>query len=166
MRRSRLTTTVPSLLLLGAVAITLPACGKKKAPEAAAGAGETVAEAGAITATMPEGKDAMTYAGKLVATTVENWEPISGGGDVKFTYNKMTFNGDGTWMAKATLEASFEKTPCVENDTWAIQSVESTNVATMMWTVKKTSCPTREAGAEQRVEMAIPKVNSYQINFR
>jgi len=166
MRRMSLLPETTTLLLCGALALAVTGCGKKKSPEAAGGEAAASSGGGAVTAQMPDTKEARTFADKLVATTVESWEPVSGGGDVNFTYNTMTFSPDGSWKAKATLEASFEKIPCVESGTWTIESADTTNAATMLWTIDSTSCPTRESGAEQRVEMELPKPGSYKINFR
>lgn len=155
-------TLIPSapLLLAGALVLGV-GCGNKKTPDAAADGGAP----GGITATMPDGKDAMGFAKKLVDTTVNDWEPISGGGDARFVYKDLTFAPDGTWKANAVLEASFEKIGCNETGTWSIESVDSVNDATMVWKVDKTNCPMREAG-EQRVQMQLPKPGSYTINFR
>jgi predicted small lipoprotein YifL len=148
------------IVLIAGLAIT--ACGKKgAAPEAAADP-----EAGAITAEMPPGKDAMSFAGKLVQTTVVDWEPVSSTSGAKFVYNQLTFLGTGRWAANGYLEASFEKIECKEAGTWKIEQVTDGRTATMLWVVDKTNCPTREAGTELRVQMVIPEEGKYKINFR
>lgn len=149
-------------LIVVIAGLALTACGKKGAsPDAAADSG-----AAALTAEMPAGKDAMSYAGKLVQTTVENWEPVSSTSGAKFVYNQMTFEPSGRWVASGYLEASFEKIDCKENGTWRIEEVTDDRTATMLWTVKTTNCPTREVGNELRVQMIIPENDKYKINFR
>ena len=143
--------------------LTITACGKKGAsPDAAADAGA----AGGITAEMPAGKDAMAYAGKLLATTVTNWEPVSSTSGAKFVYNQMSFTPEGRWVAAGYLEASFEKIDCKESGTWKIEDAVDDRTATMLWTVDKTTCPTREVGHELRVQMVIAEAGKYKINFR
>lgn len=151
-------------LLVGA-ALLATGCGKKSPAASAATSGASAA-AGAMSAQMPATKDAATFAGKLVATTVNNWEPISDGGDVNFTYKTMTFSPDGSWTANAELEASFEKIGCNEKGSWAIEEATSANEATMVWKIASTNCPMREAGKDLRVQVQLPKANSYTINFR
>lgn len=152
------TLTMAGLLVVG--------CGKKGAAPAAAADGAKSKVSSAITAKMPEGKEAMTYAAKVVATTVKSWDPTGGGGGVKFTYSEMSFMPTGRWSAAASLEADFEEIPCTEGGTWEILEVENSDTATMMWTVDKTNCAMRETGTEIRVQMLLPSANKYTINFR
>ncbi|MFK7928693.1 MAG: hypothetical protein AB8H79_10940 [Myxococcota bacterium] len=156
------------IAVLALAGLLVAGCGKKTpAPAAAAGAANAKeAASSAITAKMPEGKDAATYAAKLVGTTVKSWSPMSGSSGVKFGYDEMTFSPSGRWSANATLEADFEEIPCKEGGTWEIQDVEDSNTATMMWIVDKTNCAMRETGTEVRVQMVLPGVNKYTINFR
>jgi hypothetical protein len=151
----------PALIVLP---LALFACGGKKAP-----APEQPAEAAPaeepLAATMPDTKEAKAFAGKLIETTVTDWQPISGSG-AKFVYEELTFAPSGDWSAKGYVEASFEKIECAESGTWEIAEVGSASQATMVWTVGKTSCPMREAGASTRVLMDLPKAGSYEISFR
>jgi len=144
--------------------LLLVACGGKKAP-APTPAAETAPAEEPLSATMPDSKEARTFARKLVDTTVTNWQPISGSG-AKFVYNELTFAPAGTWKATGFVEASFEKIDCAESGTWEIVEASSASQATMVWTVGKTTCPMREAGASTRVLVDLPKAGTYEISFR
>ena len=153
-----------------ALSLTLASLGacKKEAPEAAASSNASASRSAsaAVTAEMPDSKEARNFANKLVETTVTNWEPTSSGSDTKFEYLSMTFQPDGTWGADAELEASFEKIPCKESGKWSIIEMSGSNSATMSWTIDSTNCPMREANQELRIQMELPKANDWQISFR
>lgn len=154
------------VMTLALAALLVAGCGKKgTTPDAAADAAKNTV-ASEVTAKMPEGKDAAAYAKRLVATTVNNWEPMANSGGVKFQYDELTFAPTGTWNANATLEADFEEIPCSESGSWEIQEVENDTTATMLWTVTKTNCAMRNAGTEIRVQMLLPGTNKWTINFR
>ena len=139
--------------------------GKKKSKDKAPDAAPAAAEEQAITADLPAGKDATAYAEGLVGTTVTNWAPVSSTGAV-FRYNTMQFAGDGTWSAEGYIEAMDERFDCKESGTWTMTEAESARVATMLWKVSQTSCPTREKGHEIRVSMTLEKGGGYKIQFR
>lgn len=141
------------------------ACGGKKSPAPATAEAPTAPAEEALQATMPDSKEARNFARKLVDTKVTNWQPISGSG-AKFVYNELTFSPSGAWQANGYVEASFEKIDCAESGTWEIVEATSANQATMVWTIGKTSCPMREAGASTRVVVDLPKAGDYQISFR
>jgi len=137
-------------------ALLLAACGEKKAPDAAAAAGPSKA---AISIDIPA--DAKGFAAKLLKTTVSDFNPT---GSSEFTYNAMTFAGDGTWTAKGNLRLGGESIDCVEDGTWRIDTMNGDD-ALMDWKLTKTNCPSRDAGVEQRVNMAIDGAD-VKISFR
>jgi hypothetical protein len=149
------------MLLAG---LCLVGCGKKNAGPDAAGAVDT-GDASAVTAQMPDGKDATSFAKKLIGTTITNWDPSDVTG-ASFKYNEMTFDESGHWTADATLKAGFEEIDCTESGSWVIDVVESANDATMTWNVQQTTCATREKGLVLRVQMLLPSAGQYKINFR
>jgi len=147
------------VVLLLAVA---PGCGKKAPPEAPTDAEPPPPR---FTAEMPDTADAKAFAKRLVDTTVTNWDPVSGEG-AEFTFTALSFQPDGVWHADAVMKASFEEFDCKETGSWRIDEAESSDTATMEWTVVKTTCPMRESGASQRVKMTIAKGGTYKIAFR
>lgn len=147
------------------VATLLVACGKKQAPEPA-GDQPAAAPAGELTAEMPDTPEAKAFAKRLVETTVTDWDPLGGASGVELRYKTLTFQPDGSWTAEAALTADFESFECKEVGTWSIDEAESDSAATMNWEVRKTTCPTREAGDALRVKMGIQKGGEYKIAFR
>ncbi len=145
-----------SLTLLFAVT-ALTACGEKKAP---ASAGSTPTKA-SFTADIPEGSAAKAFAGKLLKTTVSDFNPT---GSSEFVYTAMNFVGDGTWNAAGNLSLGGESVDCSEAGTWRIDAMDGDN-AVMDWKTEKTNCPSRDAGIEQRVSMSISG-EDYKISFR
>jgi len=132
------------------------ACGGKKAPVAA---GEGAPTSGALTIDVPA--DAKGFASKLMKTTVSGFNPT---GSSEFTYTNMTFADDGTWTAQGDLSLGGESIACVEDGTWMIDTMSGDN-AVMNWTVTKTTCPSRDSGTEQRVNVAIDG-SDVKISFR
>lgn len=151
--------------------LTLAAgCGKKAAePEAAAEApAEEAAPApAAMSAQMPDTKEAKAFAKTLVGTTVSNWSPLDGsGGGGELEYKEMTFDPSGSWAANAVLELGMDTVDCKESGTWAIDEAESKETATMSWKLDKTDCPSRETGVDLRVKMSITGGGQTKIMMR
>lgn len=128
---------------------SLGACGKKATePEPAAAAKPAKAK---ITADIPEGPDAQAFARKLIGVEVR-WSPTSSS---DFTHTALRFAPDGTWSADALVRAAGEELPCNEVGSWQLDSVEGPDTGTLVWSVVKTSCASRDAGTEHRVWMKI-----------
>ena len=151
------------LMLALTGALVLVGCGKKTTGTVAAAASK--AGSSAITAQLPDGKDAAAYAKRLVGTTVTNWEPTDGDG-ARLKYKEMTFDGTGHWTASAVLKAGFEEMDCTESGTWLLDRVDSATDGSMDWTIKQTNCGGRDEGHKIRVQMLMPTAGEYQINFR
>ena len=144
--------------------VLVTACGKKAAPEPAAAAEAPAAPA--LTVAMPDDPKAKAFAERRTTTPIADWKPLGAGAAAEFVYNQLTFAPDGTWRADATVTASFETFPCKEQGTWSLESAESAETGTIATELTKTSCATREAGAQQRYEMTIGKGGEFTAALR
>jgi hypothetical protein len=145
-----------SILLL-AVGFLFTACGGNKTAPVAAGDGAQ--ENSDLSVEIPA--DAKGFVNKLLKVTVTRFNPT---GSSEFSYNAMTFSGDGTWTAQGELSLGGETIDCVEDGSWTIDAMDGDN-AVMEWVVTKTNCPSRDAGVEQRVNMAI-NGEDVKVSFR
>jgi uncharacterized protein YciI len=154
--------TIAALSLL----IAGPAlAGKKKkndAPASDAAAAEAPAAAAPSTPDDPASKK---FGAKLVEATLKNFSPADTGG-AKFQYATMVFQADNTWKADAWVEFDDEKMECVESGKWTMEAADSDKVATVAWTVDKTDCAGREAGAEVRAQLTLSKDGNIDAKFR
>lgn len=142
------------MLLIGLVA-----CGGSKPAPQASGEAEP-----AMTAQMPDSAEAKSFAKKLVALTITDYE-VSGGG-ATLGYKTLTFAPSGQWNADGVVEASYETFDCKESGSWMIDKAESSDAAVMVWTLESTSCATREKGTEVRLRMVIDKAGEFQVQYR
>lgn len=146
--------------------LSLAACGKKAAPEAAAATAAPEPAPASISVKMPGGADSKSFAKALIDLEVINWKPEGAGSSVRFIYKTADFKADGTWRAEASVEANFEEIPCVESGSWSIAAVESSQVGTIEWTVTKTNCAMREAPIEKRGQVTMGKGSTFAVAFR
>lgn len=154
-------TTIAALSLL----IAGPAlAGKKKKKDKPSAPGVETSAAAAVPTT-PDDATSKKFGGKLVTATLSNFSPADTGG-AKFQYDKMVFKADNTWKADAWVEFDDEKMECVETGKWTMEPAESDKVATVAWTVDKTDCAGRDAGAAVRAQLTLSKDGSIDAKFR
>jgi hypothetical protein len=146
-----------------AVLTALVGCGEKKAPEPAAAATEAPPAEPEVTAEMPASGEAKSFAKALIKQGIQNLSVSTSG--ARFVYHSMTFTGDGKWTATGAVTAADETMECTENGSWKIEDATSADVATMVWTVDKTNCASRDAGTTQRVQVTL-KDGSADVAFR
>ena len=115
--------------------------------------------------TTPDDAASKKFGGKLLKATLRNFSPADTGG-AKFKYDAMTFAADNTWKADAWVEFDEEKMECTESGKWSMEPAESDKVATVQWTVDKTDCAGRDAGAEVRAQLTLSKDGSVDAKFR
>lgn len=145
------------------------ACGPKASTTPVAAGSETTTGApGAATLSMPlpGGPDAKKFAQNLVDAEIADFKPAGVGGSVQFVYESLDFSGDGSWTAKAAVEANFESIPCVESGSWTIEDAESATAGTITWTVARTNCAMREAGETTRGAVTLGKGTGFSVAFR
>lgn len=138
------------------VALTLAACGGKKAPETPEPAEAPKAE---ITAEIPEGPDAKKFTRALADSGLQDLAP-SGSSDFSMS---LQFALDGTYTGEGVAELGGETLECTETGTWSIDSMDGEQ-ASMNWTITKTNCPNRTNGDTQRV--AVQLGNPPKVSFR
>ncbi len=129
------------LSLLVAAALLFTACKKKEAAPAAA----PEAPKAELSVQMPHEASAKKLAEKLIANGLENVNP-TGSSDFSMKY---TFKGDGNWSGEGHAELGGETLDCVETGTWRIDEMLEEK-GRVEWTIVRTNCPNREAGAAQR----------------
>ncbi|MBN2798816.1 MAG: hypothetical protein JXX28_06660 [Deltaproteobacteria bacterium] len=142
-------------------ALLLTACGPKEAAPVA----PAEAAPPPITVEMPDTSEARAFADNLVHTAIRDWAPIQGS-EVRLTYSSMNFDLDGTWRANGLMKASFEEFDCQESGSWHIGEATTERNATVAWEIGRTTCPTREVGTTQRVELTIAKNGDVAVQFR
>lgn len=133
--------------------------GKDKAPPT------TDAASAAAVPTTPDDATSKKFGAKLLKSTLRSFSPADTGG-AKFKYDSMTFSADNTWKADAWVEFDEEKMECTESGKWSMEPAESDKVATVQWSVDKTDCAGRDAGAEVRAQLTLSKDGSIEAKFR
>ncbi|HCH65337.1 MAG: hypothetical protein CL927_13820 [Deltaproteobacteria bacterium] len=157
MKSTLVTMTTLALLVAG------PALAGKKKKDKSPPPSES-APAAAVPTT-PDDAASKKFGGKLLKSTLRNFSPADTGG-AKFKYDAMTFAADNTWKAEAWVEFDEEKMECIESGKWTMEPAESDKVATVQWTVDKTDCAGRDAGAEVRAQLTLSKDGSIDAKFR
>jgi len=137
--------------------------GKKKKKDAAAPEG--IEAPAAAVPTTPDDATSKKFGAKLMDAALSNFSPADTGG-AKFKYDKMVFQPDNTWKADGWVEFDEEKMECVESGKWSMEPAESDKVATVSWTVEKTDCAGRDAGAEVRAQLTLSKDGRIDAKFR
>ena len=130
------------LFLLVTAALLFTACKKKEAAPAAAPAAAPKTE---LAVQMPHEASAKKLAEKLIANGLENVNP-TGSSDFSMKY---TFKPDGHWSGDGHAELGGETLDCDETGTWRIEEMVEEK-GRVEWTIVRTNCPNREAGAVQR----------------
>ena len=146
-----------SLLIAGSAL-----AGKKKKKDAPT---SDEAPAAAAAPTTPDDPTSKKFGAKLVEATLKNFSPADTGG-AKFQYATMVFQADNSWKADAWVEFDDEKMECVESGKWTMEAADSDKVATVAWTVDKTDCAGRDAGAEVRAQLTLSKDGNIDAKFR
>ncbi len=139
--------SAPCALLVPATA----AAGKKKDAPAPAAPVET----GPATAA-PSDSNSQKFLAKLLTTTLKDFRPSDAGG-AEFKYSEATFGAGNVFVAKGFVEMDGERMDCTETGTWKMDAAESDKSASVEWTIAKTDCAGRDAGASVRVKMTIDK---------
>lgn len=153
-----MTRTFPIAMLL------LAACGSKETTTTAAPA-EAAAEAPISSDVVPADKASQAFAERLFKTTLSDFRPIDSTG-ADFIYNSFSLKPDGNFDAKGVVIIADETMECAETGTWSMDPAESNDTASVSWTVDKTNCAGREAGAEHRILLTIDKSGEYTYSFR
>ncbi len=113
----------------------------------------------------PADAKSQKFGASLVTSSLRNFRPSDAGG-ATFQYDEMTFAADNSWTAKGWVEFEDEKMECTESGKWKMDPADSEKVAIVTWTVDKTDCAGRDAGAEVRAEFTIQKDNTITALFR
>ena len=121
----------------------------------------TTSASTAVEADVPSDGNSRKFAKSLVGLNITKFRPISDG----LIYDTLTFSTDNTWQAQAAIEIMDEKMECIEKGTWRMDPAESSNVASMVWTIDSTDCPARTAPDEIRLKVTI-EGNGIQVAFR
>lgn len=137
---------------LGAVA------GKKKEAPAEAPAAEAK-----VATEAPTDGASQKFLERLLEATVKNFSPSDGG--AQFKYDELRFAPGNTFAAKGFVEMDGERMDCRETGSWKMDAAESEKVGTVEFTVAKTDCAGRDAGATVRLRMTIDK-GSVSTEFR
>lgn len=153
--------TRTAALLLGATLVLTSACGKKNTGgDAAAGATDVLKGA-----TLPDDANARAFAANLVTHKAIDIRPTDSG-EMSFIYKSLSFTGENNgWLAEAVLGQGQDSIACQEIGDWKVESAESADTATMVWTLNKTTCAGRAANNVMRVKVTI-KDGNYDIAFR
>jgi len=157
--------TVTTLAALSLLVAGPALAGKKKKKDKGDEATAAAAPAGPSVPTTPDDGNSKKFGAKLMSASLNNFSPADTGG-AKFKYDTMTFAADNTWKAAAWVEFDEEKMECTESGKWTMEPAESDKVATVAWTVDKTDCAGRDAGAEVRAQLTLSKDGSIDAKFR
>ncbi len=153
----------PALVLL-ALGLAAPAAlaGKKNKKKDAAPADAPAAEAAPDT---PGDAASVKFGKRLLEANISNFRPSDAGG-AKFLYTSLRFQADNTWKAEGYVEIDDERMECVETGKWSMEPAESDKVAVVAWSVDKTDCAGRDAGASLRAKVSIAKDGSVKTEWR
>jgi hypothetical protein len=141
---------------------SLFACGQKTPASTTAAAAPASSQ---LTMVIPDGGKAKAFAMTIIGAPTQNFSPSDNDG-ATFEYTKLSFRGDGTWMAEGYVEAMDERMECVESGAWTLEDVESASTALISWTVKDTDCVGRDKGTETRAKVTVSKSGIESAQFR
>lgn len=141
----------------------LVACGEK-APPSNAGSAPTES-APAKVAGAPGDAASQSFARTLVGLNITNFSP-SGASGATFKYNTLSFKADGTFSASGYVEIDDERMDCTETGPWTMDAAESATVAPVSWTIEKTNCAGRDAGAEVRALVDLSNPSDPRFSYR
>ena len=145
-----------SMVFLSLTLLTI-GCGPKT-PATPAPAEEAVK----IDVSMPDSPDASAFATQIIEQGISDWSPT---GSRDFKWTSADFHADGSLKVQAKIDVGGETMECPETGTWSIDSVDSASSGILEWTIVKTSCATREDGAQQRVQLTYTGSEA-KISFR
>ena len=154
--------TRTAAMVLASALIFTGACGKKKPAETAPTDGGGNVLKGA---TLPDDENARAFAKNLLTHKATDIRPMDNG-EMPFIYKTLSFTAENNgWQADAVLGQGQDSIPCQELGAWKIESAESAEVATMTWTLNKTTCAGRAPNNVMRVQVTL-KDGAYDIAFR
>ena len=142
-----------TLVISALCALLIPAtaaAGKKKDAPAPAAPVET----GPATAA-PSDANSQKFLAKLLTATLKDFRPSDGGAEFKYT--EASFGAGKVFLAKGFVEMDGERMDCTETGTWKMDAADTDRSASVEWTIAKTDCAGRDAGASVRVKMTIDK---------
>lgn len=142
------------------IASLFTACGEKEETSTAAASEAATTESSVV----PDDKNSKAFAESLFAQDFAGMKPVEGDG-VELTYNRLSFNPDGSWMAEGIVEVMDEGMECVESGTWSMDAATSKDVATVSWDLEKTNCAGRESGGTTRAEITFDG-SDYSMKMR
>lgn len=153
-------------LTLPLVVAFVAGCGPKAEP---ASSGEAAASASSSSSSklgdqVPSDGTSQDFAKKLVALDITDHKAVDGDG-VRLVYADMSFEGDGSWSANGAVEVMDEEMECTESGSWTMSPATSATVASVEWTLAKTSCAGRDSGTVVRAEATLSK-SSWDLKFR
>jgi len=155
----------PVLVCMSAFAAALlPATAAAKKPKVVEAPAAVDAPAAPVPQAPPDA-NSQKFAARLMSVQLKEFRPGDGGG-AKFIYEEMRFLPDNTWSAKAYVEISGERMDCTESGPWTMDAADSADAAAIGWTVEKTDCAGREAGASLRFHLTIDKSGAAEVKWR
>jgi hypothetical protein len=137
------------------------ACGDKPETETAA-----AAEPAPKSTLVPDDKLSQAFGDKLFELDIKRFKPVDAAGGASLVYSSVTFQPDGSWLAKGEVSVADESMPCQEAGTWSMDAASTKDTADMSWNIEKTSCAGREAPQELRLEVTILDSGNVKVKFR
>ena len=141
---------------------SLLACGEKTPAATGAAAAPATSQ---LSMAIPDGGKAKAFAMTMIGAPTQNFSPSDNDG-ATFEYTKLTFRGDGSWMAEGYVEAMDERMECVESGSWVIEDVENASTGLISWKVTNTDCVGRDNGTETRAKVTAGKAGIESALFR